>query len=112
MIDPHAQRGEKSEASDSEGRPSRTQRTRAAAAVTRLGQDLGTPAPGDLDALDLPERLREEPEVWRGLKSLARGGPCGLIGRRYGPLGPYFSIGKVLAGRRDDLFFGYHHWCR
>jgi len=59
MIDPDAQRGEESEASDSEGRPSRTQRPRAAAAVTRLGPDLVTLAPGDLDTLDLPERLRE-----------------------------------------------------
>jgi ribosomal 50S subunit-associated protein YjgA (DUF615 family) len=98
MIDPHAQRGEKSEASDSEERCSRTPRTRAAAALTRLGQDLAMLAPGDLDALDLPERLREKLEVRQGLKLRARGRPCRLVGRRYGPLEAYCCIGNVLAG--------------
>ena len=64
-----------------EDRPSRTQRTRAAAEVNRLGQELAALSPRDLDALDLPARLREQLEVWRGLKPRARGRQSRLIGQ-------------------------------
>jgi ribosome-associated protein len=81
MIGSEGGDGSESDAAPLEDRPSRTQRTRAAAEVNRLGQELAALSPRDLDGLDLPARLREELEVWRGLKPRARGRQSRLIGQ-------------------------------
>lgn len=70
------------ESSDSaELRPSRTEKTRAAAQVNQLGVQISALSPANLDRLDLPERLREEIEVCRRLKPRARGRQNRLIGQ-------------------------------
>ena len=61
--------------------PTRTQQTRAAAAVNRLGLELTQLSARDLDRLELPERLREEVEVSQRLKVRARGRQNRLIGQ-------------------------------
>jgi ribosome-associated protein len=62
-------------------RPSRTEQTRAAAAVNQLGVRLTTLSPAELERLDLPERLREEIEASRRLKPRSRGRQNRLIGQ-------------------------------
>jgi ribosome-associated protein len=62
-------------------RPTRTQQTRAATAVNQLGLQLTQLSTGDLDRLELPERLREEIEVSRRLKPRSRGRQNRLIGQ-------------------------------
>lgn len=62
-------------------RPTRTQQTRAAAAVNQLGVQLTTLSSADLDRLALPERLREEINVSQRLKPRSRGRQNRLIGQ-------------------------------
>ena len=64
-----------------EMRPSRTQQTRAAAAVNQLGLELTRLSSTQLDRLDLPERLREEIDVSQRLKPRSRGRQNRLIGQ-------------------------------
>jgi len=64
-----------------EPRLTRTQQTRAAAAVNRLGLELTRLSTGELDRLELPERLREEVDVSRRLKVRSRGRQNRLIGQ-------------------------------
>ena len=64
-----------------EERPSRSEQTRAAASVNRLGLSLSTLSSVDLDKLDLPERLREEIDLCQRLKPRARGRQNRLIGQ-------------------------------
>jgi ribosome-associated protein len=74
-------RSEESMRDSLEPRLSRAQQTRAAAAVTRLGQALALLSTRDLDRLELPERLREEIDVCRRLKPRSRGRQNRLIGQ-------------------------------
>jgi ribosome-associated protein len=62
-------------------RPTRTQQTRAATLVNRLGLELTTLSASDLDRLELPERLREEIAVSQRLKPRSRGRQNRLIGQ-------------------------------
>jgi ribosome-associated protein len=62
-------------------RPTRTQQTRAATAVNQLGLHLTQLSTGDLDRLELPERIREEIDVSRRLKPRSRGRQNRLIGQ-------------------------------
>jgi ribosome-associated protein len=62
-------------------RPTRTERTRAATAVNRLGLELSALSPADLDQLELPERLRREIDVCQALGPRARGRQQRLIGQ-------------------------------
>lgn len=62
-------------------RPSRSDRTRAAAAVNRLGVQLTTLSSDDLDRLELPERIREEIDVSQNLRARSRGRQNRLIGQ-------------------------------
>ena len=64
-----------------ETRPSRSEQTRTATEVTRLGLQLTGLSPADLDRLALPERLREEIEVNQKLKPRSRGRQNRLIGQ-------------------------------
>lgn len=66
---------------EEEPRPSRTQLTRAAAAVNELGLQLARLSPGQLDRLELPERLRHEIDVWQKLKPRSRGRQNRLLGQ-------------------------------
>jgi len=62
-------------------RPSRTEQTRAAAAVNQLGVQLTTLSSHDLDRLELPERLRQAIDVSQNLKPRSRGRQNRLIGQ-------------------------------
>jgi len=62
-------------------RLSRTQQTRAAASVNQLGVRLSMLSPGELDRLDLPDRLREEIDVNQNLNARRRGRQNRLIGQ-------------------------------
>lgn len=62
-------------------RPSRTELTRAAGAVNRLGLQLTRLSPQDLDRMDLPERVREEVKLCQTLKPKSRGRQNRLIGQ-------------------------------
>ena len=64
-----------------ESRPTRTQQTRAAALVNKLGLRLTTLSPADLDRLHLPDGLREAIEVCQRLKPRSRGRQIRLIGQ-------------------------------
>ena len=64
-----------------ESRPSRTEQTRAANAVNKLGLHLTRLSLRDLDRLELPERLREEIELSQRLKPKSRGRQNRLIGQ-------------------------------
>jgi ribosome-associated protein len=64
-----------------EVRPSRSERTRAAALVTRLGLRLAALSSEELDRLELPERLREEVDRCQRMKPRARGRQHRLIGQ-------------------------------
>lgn len=70
---------EEGEAEDQ--RPSRSDQTRAATAVNRLGLRLSRLSPAQLDRLELPERLREEIDVSQGLKPRSQGRQIRLIGQ-------------------------------
>jgi ribosome-associated protein len=61
--------------------PSRTQQTRAATAVNQLGLQLVSLSSGDLDRLELPDRLREEIEVSQRLKPRSRGRQNRFVGQ-------------------------------
>lgn len=69
------------ESADASAPRSRTEQTRAAAAVNRLGLQLTSLAPGELDRIELPERIRQEIEVWRKLPARSRGRQNRLIGQ-------------------------------
>lgn len=62
-------------------RPSRSEQTRAATAVNRLGLRLSRLSPAELDRLVLPERLREEIDVCQRLKPKSQGRQIRLIGQ-------------------------------
>jgi ribosome-associated protein len=64
-----------------DSRPSRTEQTRAANAVNRLGLQLTRLSLRDLDRLELPERLREAIELSQRLKPKSRGRQNRLIGQ-------------------------------
>jgi ribosome-associated protein len=64
-----------------DSRPSRSEQTRAAHAVNKLGLQLTRLSLRDLDRLELPERLREEIELSQRLKPKARGRQDRLIGQ-------------------------------
>jgi len=64
-----------------DSRPSRTEQTRAANVVNKLGLQLTRLSVGDLDRLELPERLREEIELSQRLKPKSRGRQNRLIGQ-------------------------------
>ena len=64
-----------------EPRPTRAQLTRAARAVNELGLQLTGLSPGELDRLELPERLRQEIDECRRLKPRSRGRQNRLIGQ-------------------------------
>jgi len=64
-----------------DSRPSRTEQTRAATAVNKLGLQLTRLSLRDLDRLELPERLREEVELSLRLKPKSRGRQNRLIGQ-------------------------------
>ncbi len=68
-------------AADREERPTRTARTRAAAAINELGLHLSTLEPDELDRLELPEQLRREIDVCQQLKARGRGRQNRLIGQ-------------------------------
>ncbi len=53
-------------------RPNRSERTRDAAHVNKLGTNLTKLRPVDLDTLDLPEELREAIDICQGLKAQAQ----------------------------------------
>ena len=59
----------------------RTERTRAASEVNRLGGRLVELHPSEIDGLDLPERLREEIALCQRLKPRARARQIRLIGQ-------------------------------
>lgn len=65
----------------SSARPSRSAQARAATAVNQLGVELTKLPSGDLDRLELPERVREEIEVSQRLKPRSRGRQNRLIGQ-------------------------------
>lgn len=58
---------------------SRTQKTRAASEVSRLGLQICSLRASDLDLLVLPERLRDEVDLWQRLKPRSRGRQSRLI---------------------------------
>jgi ribosome-associated protein len=64
-----------------EPRLTRTQQTRAAAAVNELGLELTRLRPQELDRLELPERVREAIDVSQRLKPRSRGRQNRLIGQ-------------------------------
>lgn len=64
-----------------ESRLTRSQQTRAATAVNRLGLELTLLSARELDRLELPERLREEIDVSQKLKVRSRGRQNRLIGQ-------------------------------
>lgn len=73
-----------SEEGEREGREdwvTRTERTRRATEVNKLGQALTALRPDQLDRLALPERLREEIDVCQRLKPRNRGRQNRLIGQ-------------------------------
>ncbi|MFP6656054.1 MAG: ribosome biogenesis factor YjgA [Myxococcota bacterium] len=61
--------------------PTRSQQTRAATAVNRLGLELTRLSQADLDHLELSERLREAIDVSQKLKARGRGRQNRLIGQ-------------------------------
>ena len=70
------------EESDPRGaRLSRSERTRRATDVNKLGEKLTSLKPADLNQLDLPEELREAIEICRGLKKQARARQKRLVGK-------------------------------
>ena len=83
IADKNADKNEADEATRDSGEPflTRSQQTRAAAAVNRLGLELTMLSVGDLDRLELPERLREEIDVSQKLKVRSRGRQNRLIGQ-------------------------------
>lgn len=64
-----------------DSRPTRSEQTRAATAVNRLGLRLSTLSPAALDRLELPERIREEIDVCQRLPPRSRGRQIRLIGQ-------------------------------
>jgi ribosome-associated protein len=62
-------------------RPTRSQQTRAATAVNRLGLELTRLSQAELDHLELSDRLREAIDVSQKLKVRARGRQNRLIGQ-------------------------------
>lgn len=88
-------------------RPTRTEQTRAAAAVNQLGVKLTTLSSTDLDRLELPERLREEIDVSRRLKPRSRGRQNRLIGQLlraedHEAIRERFD--SMKRARRDDVY--------
>ena len=77
-TEPDVMQGE-DEAADLE--PSRTEKTRAAALVNKLGIALVALSREELDQLELPSRVREEIDVSKGLKAKSRGRQNRLIGQ-------------------------------
>jgi len=64
-----------------DSRPSRTEQTRAAKAVNKLGLQLTRLSLRDLDRFELPERLREEIALSHRLEPKSRGRQNRLIGQ-------------------------------
>jgi ribosome-associated protein len=64
-----------------ESRPSRTEQTRAATAVNKLGIQLTSLSEEDLRRLELPERVHAEIEICQQLKPKSRGRQNRLIGQ-------------------------------
>lgn len=89
-------------------RPSRTELTRAASAVNKLGVALTRLSGADLDRLDLPERLREEVERSRTLKPRARGRQNRLIGQLL-RAEDHEAIAERLEALSTDRRAGLHH---
>jgi ribosome-associated protein len=65
----------------SASRPNRSERTRQATQVNKLGIQLISLLPTHLDQLDLPEELRDAIDVCQGLKAQARGRQQRLVGK-------------------------------
>lgn len=87
-------------------RPTRTQQTRAATAVNQLGLQLTQLSTGDLDRLELPERLRAEIDVSRRLKPRSRGRQNRLIGQLLRAEDHEMirqRIESLKSGRRDGV---------
>jgi ribosome-associated protein len=88
-----------------EVRPSRTELTRAAGLVNRLGQHLTTLSPGDLDRLELPERVREAIDHCQTLKPRSRGRQNRLIGqllRAEDHEAIRARVDSLRSGKRED----------
>ena len=81
MIPPNEKPSERSDQDVEDLRPTRSELTRAATETNRLGIQLTKLSPGDLDRLELPERLREEIDVCQKLKPRSRGRQNRLIGQ-------------------------------
>jgi ribosome-associated protein len=62
-------------------RPSRSELNRAANEVTRLGLELSGLSQANLNRLELPERVREQIDIWQKLKPKSRGRQNRLIGQ-------------------------------
>ena len=89
-----------------EPRPTRSQQTRAATEVNQLGVRLSMLSTGELDRLELPERLREEIDVCQKLKPRNRGRQNRLIGqllRSEDHDAIRERMESLKAARRDDV---------
>lgn len=96
-------------AAESEARrPSRTELTRVAQAVNKLGLKLTRLSPGDLDRLELTERLREEVELSQRLKPKSRGRQSRLIGQLL-RAEDHEAIAQRLAALENDRGLGVQH---
>ena len=80
-MSPSAKPGEDAPSEPEDSRPSRSEQTRAATAVNRLGLRLARLSASELDRLELPERLREEIDVSQRLKPRSQGRQIRLIGQ-------------------------------
>ncbi len=89
-------------------RPSRTELTRAAGAVNRLGLKLTRLSIRDLERLELPDRLREEVELSQTLKPKSRGRQNRLIGQLL-RAEDHEAIAERLEALENDHRVGVHH---
>jgi len=80
-VSPSAKPADEAPDEEQDLRPSRSEQTRAASAINRLGLQLSRLSPADLDRLELPERLREEIDVSQRLKPRSQGRQIRLIGQ-------------------------------
>ncbi len=80
-MSPSTKPGDDAQGDDEDPRPSRSEQTRAASAVNRLGLQLSRLSAAQLDRLELPDRLREEIDVSRRLKPRSQGRQIRLIGQ-------------------------------
>lgn len=89
-------------------RPSRTELTRAATAVNKLGLALSRLSASDLDRLALPDRLREEVDRSQTQKPKARGRQNRLIGQLL-RAEDHEAIAARLVALENDRRVGVQH---